>query len=140
MIKANELRIGNLVISNFRSDRICKTVGINNFEAALQFADDENLQCISYAIWDLIHPIPLTEEWLLKFNKWKKEGDLYIRRLDTIVDSLRLDYINDDGELCWEFYVHNIRGEKVGCAYIKHVHSLQNLYFALTGEELILNI
>lgn len=120
-MKVNELRIGNFIIESlsFGSDKVIK-VDPNIFNRRI----------------DEFIPITLTEEWLEKFKEWKKEDDLYVRRLDTIVDSLRLDYINDDEELCWEFYVHNIRGEKVGCAYIKYVHELQNLYFALYQREL----
>lgn len=53
--------------------------------------------------------IPLTEEWLLKFG------------VESIYD---FKIYNDDGDV---FYY------AVGCEY---VHQLQNLYFALTGEEL----
>lgn len=127
-MKASELRILNYVKSVLYKDilqinviDLCGVVGIQGG-----------------GILDMKHiePIPLTEEWLVKFKEWKKEDNLYVIRLDTINYSLRPDYINNDGELCWEFYVHNIRGEKVGCAYIKYIHQLQNLYFALTGEEL----
>ena len=64
-------------------------------------------------------PIPLTEEWLLKFGfTFNKEhgwfnGDLFEFK------------INDLFELDW--YEN---------APLKHVHQLQNLYHALTGKEL----
>jgi hypothetical protein len=68
-------------------------------------------------------PIPLTEEWLLKFgfeewdkNAWQKGFDLSIHKIDSI-------------------FWYNNNGINV---LIKYVHQLQNLCFALTGEELTL--
>ena len=67
-------------------------------------------------------PIPLTEEWLLKFGfevykfDHKENQYRFKDRLIVIRDNLFYDY-----------------GTGV---IIKHVHQLQNLYFALTGEEL----
>jgi hypothetical protein len=54
-------------------------------------------------------PILLTEEWLLKFGFVKDKLTNY-------------DWYKGDFEIC----IHDI----------KHVHQLQNLYHALTGEEL----
>jgi len=55
-------------------------------------------------------PIPLTKEWLLKLN--------------CSNNFLRKDI---EGYFVW------FNGEKI---YVKYVHQLQNLYFALTGEDL----
>jgi hypothetical protein len=67
--------------------------------------------------------IPLTEDWLVKFGFEKVSGWDYYK-----------GWIKDYVELecdCYGFdYVNNIDKE------VKHVHQLQNLYFALTGEEL----
>jgi len=71
-------------------------------------------------------PIKLTEEWLLKFG-------IKQYNVDTINDCGDISY---DGEL---FYIYSGLGdaESYGFAInIKHVHQLQNLYFALTNEEL----
>jgi hypothetical protein len=72
-----------------------------------------------------IFAIPLTEEWLLKFGF----------RLDNI------HYTKDDVDLLMSTQMFS--NELIGFFYspndrleIKHVHQLQNLYFALTGEEL----
>jgi len=70
-----------------------------------------------------IDPIPLTEEWLLKFGFVKhKTTDIY----PTFAKQM---FNWNDGIL----YI-------IGYGFmnhIKHVHQLQNLYFALTGEELV---
>lgn len=81
-----------------------------------------------------IDPIPLTEEWLLKFGFEKIENfGVYsnIFGLNGFMVSLA-DYTNihvdwaDDG-----VGFHSIR-----CYEELFVNQLQNLYFALTGEEL----
>ena len=70
-------------------------------------------------------PIPLTEEWLLKLGFEK------IRTFDVFPTFFRNKINVNDGIV----YV-------CGCGFlnhIKYVHQLQNLYHALTGEELTLN-
>jgi hypothetical protein len=72
-------------------------------------------------------PIPLTEEWLIKFGfKLNKLGNLckssnYQKRWITFKKYQDRWYL---------YLTHNPK-----CDY---VHQLQNLYFALTGEELTL--
>ena len=77
--------------------------------------------CFSVEIKKFYNPIPLTEEWLLKFGfkniKFKYEINNFIIWLDP-----RSTY-----------YYLNYEG---GNIEIKYVHELQNLYFALTGKEL----
>ena len=70
-----------------------------------------------------IEPIPLTEEWLLKFGFEKnKNSDLYFR-------------LNN-----YEYFIENgiiDNGySRMNEISVKYVHQLQNLYFALTGKEL----
>ena len=75
-------------------------------------------------------PILLTEEWLLKFGFRKIEAE-------TIFDYEIWGI--DDNEFLFEadekYYHSFIQTEK---HEIESVHRLQNLYFALTGEELII--
>jgi len=132
-MKSSDLRIGNLVDLG---NRIAKVTEINHLACVVVDLEETQDTIEDY---ERVKGIPLTEEWLLKFGEWVKEDDLFIRRLDTINDALRLDYVNDDGELYWEFYVYNVAEQRVGCAYVKYVHQLQNLYFALYERELILN-
>lgn len=67
-------------------------------------------------------PIPITEEWLKRFGF--KEGKKGPFAIDMIPDKL---FISMD----WEDPEEGIRVPKP-----KFVHQLQNLYFAITGEEL----
>lgn len=105
-MKANELRIGNLVY--------CPEMDTNDYVSKTHFNCPE-----------LYEPIPLTEEWLLKFGfdvsvGWAEKDDFKMGQPDD-------DWINE----LW-----SIRYEK---KYVKiqYVHQLQNLYFALTGQELV---
>ena len=103
MLSANELRIGNFVnVKTIWQDQIysvsegCVTLRANGLFPL-----------------EVIKPIPLTEEWLLKFD-----FDKYNLGFWCSSDALYFEY--GDGR----------------SVEIKYVHSLQNIYFALTGEEL----
>ena len=67
-----------------------------------------------------LKPIELTEEWLQKFG-----FELY----DSV--EFRHFYRKNDFDLD-----ENYQPIDFDCIEIKHVHQLQNLYFALTGQEL----
>ena len=116
-MKANELRIGNYV-----NDSIgLITIGLNG---NIKFAD-------------VYHPIPLTEEWLLKFGLEKRyAGWFEIRsRFDGDYDEFSYNINTKEIHLLQD----SGRKYEVHLCNIKHVHQLQNLYFALTGEELTIN-
>ena len=118
-MKANELRIGNYVYD---------TLGkVNKID----------LEAITYIVKEphnQVKPIPLTEEWLLKFG--------FIEYIDFGVKMGTYDKI----PLCG--FTYSIHTKKVMIMHkgnsishwlninIDYVHQLQNLYFALTGEEL----
>lgn len=112
MIKNNEVRVGNWVKEgDWSSDSIF--VQLDSIEPIIgEYEWDENL----------FNPIPLTPEILEKCG------------FETIGKppfySMRLP-VNGLDELCWYSQDGFIR--YLG---IKHLHQLQNLYFALTGNEL----
>lgn len=120
-MKASELRIGNWITN---------TIDKEIFPCEL--GDLENL----LNGWESYQPIPLTEEWLKRFgfefikcfvnNKEWKVTDYY---KGTQKHGLKLSKGLNNPE-CFYFFQDNI-GLK-----IKYVHQLQNLYFALTGQEL----
>jgi hypothetical protein len=114
-MKANELRIGNTI--NYVTLNNVKLVTV---DASLIMELEPDSGAGSNRLYK---PIPLTEEWLLKFGFEKVSGWDYYK-----------GWIKDYVELecdCYGFdYVNNIDKE------VKHVHQLQNLYFALTGKEL----
>ena len=106
-MKANELRAGNWVQRNEKQYR-CVSDTIVLF-------DNGQIE---------LKPIPLTEEWLLRFGFRKSEG--------RFGNQYHIDYFG--------IYT-DVRGKYCFCfdALIKSVefvHDLQNLFFALTGQEL----
>jgi hypothetical protein len=116
-MKANELRIGNLV--NYNEGGIFKVIGIHEFGI-----DCEDEIETTYMEYENFKPIPLTEEWLLKFGFEE-------RMFGWWSDVLFLRTENRNGY----FYDWQKTNQTTG-TYIEYVHQLQNLYFALTGEEL----
>ena len=68
-------------------------------------------------------PIPLTEEWLLKFG-FERSG------LYNVKDEV---YVYDEYGLTDTGFEYRFNYTQIK---LKYVHQLQNLYFALTGEEL----
>lgn len=67
-------------------------------------------------------PIPLTEEWLLKFGFEKNTGDYFLGCFSMrIVGKEMIWFVCNDGDFSQQ---------------VKYVHQLQNLVYALTGEEL----
>ena len=110
-MKANELRIGNWFIP-FIEDGA--ELGPRPIRAMEFLALSENPH------WG--NPIPLTEEWLLKFGF---ESNPYQDRYEK--DPIHIECAIIEGETY--LWIENI-------PHIKYVHQLQNLYFALTGEEL----
>lgn len=85
-------------------------------------------------------PIPLTEEWLLKFGFEKRVNFEYSdgSKSDTnifITDSFMVNnYDEKYWSLCKMKYFNQV--ESVLQTELKYVHQLQNLFFALTGKEL----
>jgi len=122
-MKASELRLGNYVLRNgfLQEDKetFNKIVVSHNDITACVVASES------------FQPIPLTKEWLLKFgfeiNPENFNWNAGIGENAIMDFKLSLRYTEEIG---W-FY-------KSRCTPIKYVHQLQNLYFAITGEELII--
>jgi hypothetical protein len=84
-----------------------------------EYTDDNHEQKIEY-----LEPVPLTEEWLIKFG--------------FVFDGFR--YQQEINNNLWVLVKNNVYGwysPHIEISNgIQNVHQLQNLYFALTGEEL----
>lgn len=118
-MEANELRIGNLVYHE------------DDMNAPFQIDELYKYDADDY------HPIYITEQWLVKFGFKNIKGDYY----------------NSSGSIRLMIYAHicdvliysdeDIYGNPqiswIRCSEVYFIHSLQNLYFALTGEELTIN-
>ena len=116
-MKATELRIGNYVWENYSGEMIIRSIIYNspvtthpkdNGSHTIHLSKTLKLPICGYDI-SAIKPIPITEEWLIKFDK---------------INWLLKDY---DG------YYITFAGNVIP---VTHIHQLQNLYFALTGKEL----
>ena len=134
-MRAEELRIGNL-IQAYLEPQISEWVEIEVYPDVLG-------RIQTYPDRHGYKPIPLTEEWLLKFGfekgNYKELNEKhFVKKTNTIKVII-------SGIGFWDVYTDynpyqitfsnglNIITDNKG---INHVHQLQNLYFALTGEEL----
>ena len=124
-LKANELRINNLLYDNL--GRIIKVSEIREEHIIFYLSNNSK---IKHTI-NSFKPIPLTEEWLLKFGfekkKWKAKNSIYFE-LDKIEILLQDSYYKKgvtyfNSNLLFEYFP-------------KYIHQLQNIYFALTNKEL----
>ena len=130
---ASELRLGNWI--NVKC--IAKECGHDEFDP--QECNIHNLQGILTGNDDFLYePILLTEDWLVRFG-FKNPYDPAWFYLEINPLSRRfIVYVNPDNRGIALFdnddneqYTYHIE--------LKYVHQLQNLYFALTGKELMLN-
>lgn len=136
---SRELRIGNYVDCNGIVSEIVETR--TNYVRLKYFREDVEKEHISLVLLDeRVKEIPLTEEWLLKFGFEKIESDyrIQIQKDDSQGNSDYWIYVDSgiDNETN-KFKVMLVSGE--GDWFTtknKYVHQLQNLYYALTGEEL----
>ncbi len=108
-MRANELRIGNLVT----------TAGVQVKAMAIDIMELENGSLE-------IEPIALTEEKLLEFGFEKIYNGSFVK--DDFFGYLSKSEKGYD--------LIDYEGNSVNDNPISHVHQLQNLFFALTGEEL----
>jgi hypothetical protein len=133
---AKELRIGNL-LQDDKSKVILKVIEVKENGALFYVTDRSKFPLLHE--WKA-EQIPLTEEWLIKFG-FEFDGYNEFTKGDLLFDN---EY-TDKGE--WNVILKGVdikpveSKNKYVCNYypkaeIKYVHQLQNLYFALTNEEL----
>jgi hypothetical protein len=121
-MKVTELRIGNLV--DQPNEGVAKVTSIlNNLQIRTETGYVDKY-CKS---------IPLTEEWLLKFGFKRNDNTKVSDSFYWIMVGGSELHINPDNGVVWIHRNENIFNNP---CLVKHLHQLQNLYFALTGEEL----
>ena len=129
-MKAAYLRIGNLVTDKWSVGKYpFKIVSIGK-NICHYFGNQE-----FSAKYEDLEPIPLTEEWLLKFGFEKDEYAKDFRLGKYWVENRYFDSYEKSMFLfgCYQFNKIYITSN---VDVLKYVHELQNLYFALTGQEL----
>ncbi len=120
MLKIEEIRIGNYV--NYFSESAERWFDNH-------VVDINMLECIEDGRSDHAHGIPLTEQWLLDLGFEKVQDNVY--SIDTVVSPLRFCLWKDN--FLWRF---GFDGITMHCFKMDYVHQLQNLYYAITGQEL----
>lgn len=131
MIKANELRIGNLIYEAGEQARIYQLgSGGISFYTINDIHVNKETGCTLNGGEIRFKPIPLTPEWLERMGFVYKDGATECG--EERKNGVHL-YVHDEEPVYLHFSRGSFNGTKVE---IKYVHQLQNLYFALTGEEL----
>jgi hypothetical protein len=135
MIPINELRINNYVYYNNEHNEIgIITKLVTELITDINYVGINNRIDVHY-LNKHINPIPLTEELLIKL-KFKERKEI-INFSEWYIGE---NPITND----WLFVIKQFKDEnkfffKNGFHIIKYIHELQNLYYALTKEELTLN-
>jgi len=128
MIESNNLRIGNLVHSDFSETNIKTVVEIKHKMASVKYIrTDTNEPHQSMVDYERLIPIELTREWLLKAGFEGHSTNPYWFRKNDIL-------ISENGNLelvSWDRNIFKLNKS------IKYVHELQNIFFSLFGEELV---
>jgi len=116
-MEANELRIGNYVYCNFTTNQPDKIYKINCVDFDIINTKDGNME--NYK------PIPLTEDILLECG-FEFDGLFYSK------GKFVLGNIDNYYFLCID--------RSTPFKHFQYIHQLQNLYFALTGNELTVTL
>jgi hypothetical protein len=112
-MKANELRIGNYILLQ----GVTKPTQVSIIDTTEQSTRTK------------ASPIPLTEEWLLKFGFVKKKGESGYSKGKLLIYFGLTTMSGVNGRTYFNSWAILYKSPE-------YVHQLQNLYFALTGEEL----
>lgn len=124
-MKASELRIGNLINTTYG---VLPITGIK--DGTIYYKESS----IGSTHGGNPEPITITEEWLVKFGFTFKEAPMSAYNWDCNKSFdggvLRGGYSKLSGYSYFGFIRNGVY------VNFKSVHQLQNLYFALTGEEL----
>lgn len=111
IVKSKDLRIGNFVYLFYDE----------NEQSILKFEFDSGWN------FDYIKPIPLTEEWLVKFGF---ETD----KIEWWNGNMTIGIFKDGLFFCPSGEITLRIGKE-----IKYVHQLQNLYYSIFGEDIELS-
>lgn len=129
MIFASELRVGNYVKYS-EDDSLCKIIAIDELGVAVEFIKTQEITWIEL---DQFHYIPLKTKILEKIGF----DSINFNNADSNVDftftnkpQYWIQHHTDVDQ--YIFYGKSNSIEKP----IKYLHQLQNLYYALTGQEL----
>ncbi len=134
-MKAEELRLGNLVSD--KDGVVGKLIEVRLRDGFYYLhvsyiepkGDEHELILTTESGFEFFNPIPISFDFFVKLG---------IRTSSTIggFERLQIEYIRFEDELeCWGAYMN----DNLICHNLRYVHQIQNLHFALTGEELQFN-
>jgi len=134
-LTANELRIGNIVGCKSAVDsdveRVVHSIGFGGINLYVGLIEGEYLSTPEFEFRSMVG-VPLTEEWLLKFGFEDNSYSQFSKKVgsDCYLQVSFKEYACVTLTEFVEIADHSFT------SICKHVHQLQNLYFALTQTEL----
>lgn len=126
-VEANELRIGSLVTLAHKSNSPIVTV-ITFYESGIHYGMGKTHP------FNLLLPIPLTEEWLTKSGGIKTSKNNPMTPYQFVVERFILVYF---ASYKYWYVTDNDTGTYL--TKIEFVHEWQNFYKAMQGVELTIN-
>jgi len=120
-MKAEQLRIGNLV-----NEGVVTELRQNSARVKYNLKGEVAQSLVFY---DYLEPIPITEEWLVKFGF--ELNDRAILGVSYKIKGAALEVIKFDVDDYYTVYFKDVEMVK-----IRYVHQLQNLIFSVLGQEL----
>lgn len=125
---ASELRVGNLVSKSHG-----KTWKVQGYDIA-EFKSD----------WKIIRPMPITQAWVemagfeLYLIDPAEDGCAEIRSYRRWANEKKRIYyaVSFSGDLI-QFLIHRNERDHFVLRNVAYVHELQNLFFSLTGQEIL---
>lgn len=131
--EAKSFRIGNFIQVN--STQKITQIDAIDIHGNIKVLDMVN-KCVLQLPLHELSPIPIREYWLLKMG-WRYYQGCTSGTMtkDAWTPRLELDYVDSKMQIKSRY-----GGEETyyPLPHIQHVHDLQNLYYFLTGEELVL--
>lgn len=140
MIKPHELRIGNYfnpcrygkgILLPTSTIAVVQTIDIFQVRWVKLGDIPAQVEVWPDSLFNEMNPMPLTEEWLLKFG-FKSVGKLH--------PTYKFKHLIIEASLMRDHYIlRQIVNKEDSLALnqnLRYVHQLQNLFFCLTGEEL----
>jgi hypothetical protein len=126
---ANELRLGNIIMFADYDGIVYRKISAIKFNEFGLYSDIDGTN------FEICKPVLITKQWLLKLGF--EYSDFYKNyKIKTGQYFNSIKYNNEDCEWCY-----NNDSSDAGCYYvssIKYIHELQNLYFAINQQELII--
>ena len=125
-LKAQDLRRTNIIYFPFHDENV-EVIGLPVKDGdSKEYVQIKTQGTVLMEELKYFKPITLTEEWLIKFGFKKYRGNFYG---DYILNGYKLD----------EQFKFFVQGSSVVLRELKYVHQLQNLYYSLTGKELVMD-